>query len=85
MMALFKLIQDNGPPKNEEKFKNFGNNIYELKTRMGSRILCFFGNSRNSLVLTHGFHKCKSKQLQVEKRRAIFWKKEYEKSSSKKV
>jgi len=73
IFALFKLILDNGPPKNERKFRSLGEKIFELKTRRGVRILCFFGESNfpNSLILTHGFRKPKRNQLRNEKKRAL--------------
>ena len=78
MLALINRILEHGPPVNEEKFRSLGNNIYELKTRSGARILCFWGKTPNSLVLTHGFNKCKPKRLEAEKRRALEWFNEYQ-------
>lgn len=69
VINLFRLILENGPPRNEEKFKYLGDNIYELKTRSGVRILSFFGGQK-SLVLTNGFYKGKRKQVQREKEKA---------------
>jgi phage-related protein len=78
MMALINYIKDHGPPRNEEKFRSLDDGIYELKTRGGSRILCFWGHPRNSLVLTHGFPKCKKKRLRAEKEKALVWYREYQ-------
>jgi phage-related protein len=80
MMALINHIKEHGPPHNELKFRSLGDEIYELKTRGGSRILCFWGRPQNSLVLTHGFPKCKRQRLRTEKRRALLWYKQYQTS-----
>jgi phage-related protein len=81
MTALLQTILDHGPPRNEEKFRNLGDGIYELKAREGARVLCFWAkHPRRSLILTHGFPKCKPKQLKVEKEKALAWYKEYQKS-----
>ena len=76
--ALIKMTGDNGPPNNEEKFKHLGEKIFELKTRTGVRILCFFGDGR-SLILTHGFKKLSNKKLQPEISKAVQWEKSYQK------
>jgi phage-related protein len=75
IIALFDFVLEKGPPKNEERFRSIGDKIYELKTRSGARILCFFGRiiSQNSLILTHGFNKPKPKQLNREKKKAVKW------------
>ena len=59
LFALFQLILENGPPNDKRKFNPIGDKIYELKTRSGVRILCFYGGSllQKSLILTHGFFK----------------------------
>ena len=76
MVHLLKYTSDNGPPKNEEKFRNLGDGIYEFKTRTGYRILCFWGKV-NSIILTHGCFKCKQRKLQAEKQKALSWRREY--------
>ena len=78
MMALIKLIIYHGLPHNVEKFRSLDDGIYELKTRGGSRILCFMGRPQYSLVLTHGFPKCKPQRLKREKQKALAWYKEYQ-------
>jgi phage-related protein len=79
LFSLFDRILGHGPPKNERKFKNIGNQIYELKTRSGVRILCFYGGAflPKSLILTHGFSKPGKKVLRREKEKAINWRKDY--------
>ena len=79
ILALFQLVLMKGPPKNKLKFKNLGNQIYELKTPRGVRILCFFADSRHprSLILTHGFFKPPKKKLQREINKALNSRKEY--------
>jgi phage-related protein len=77
--ALINFISENGPPTNKEKFNPIGDNIYELKTGGGIRILSFFGGSSlaKSLILTHGFPKPKKRRLKQEKKKAVGWRKEY--------
>ncbi len=79
VFALFNFILEHGLPKDQRKFKNIGDKIYQLKTRTGVRILCFFGGSflRNTLILTHGFDKSGDKQLRREKEKAIAWLEDY--------
>jgi hypothetical protein len=79
ILALFQLVFTKGPPKNELKFRNLGNQIYELKTPRGVRMLCFFGDSHHpsSLILTHGFFKPPKKKLQREINKALNFRKEY--------
>jgi phage-related protein len=78
-IALFKLILDSGLPYNIQKFRNIGEQIYELKTRGGVRIVGFFGgpNMPRTLILTHGFYKKHSKVSVREKKKAILWREEY--------
>ena len=79
VIALFQLILNSGVPFNKRKFRNIGDQIYELKTRSGVRILGFFGGADlpRSLILTHGFYKQHSKILVREKKKAILWHREY--------
>ncbi|MCD6577271.1 MAG: type II toxin-antitoxin system RelE/ParE family toxin [Anaerolineaceae bacterium] len=77
---VFKLIEqmaDRLVLFDEQKFRAIGDNIFELKTRGGIRILCFWGGSK-TLILTHGFSKPTKKVLQIEKAKAIKWLKEYQ-------
>ncbi len=79
ILALFQLVFTKGPPKNKLKFKNLGNQIYELKTPRGVRLLCFFADSRHprSLILTHGLFKPPKKTLKREINKALNFRKEY--------
>ncbi len=79
LFALFNLILEHGPPRDERKFKHIGDKIYQLKTRTGVRVLCFFGGSflPKSLILTHGFNKPGKKILRREKEKTINWRKGY--------
>jgi phage-related protein len=79
LAVLFSEIQRNGLPKNKEKFRSLGDDVFELKTRNGARIACFLGGSQlpKSLVLTHGFLKGTAKILQREKQRAVQWHREF--------
>jgi phage-related protein len=77
--ALLKHFCLSGPPTNEEKFRYLGDDIWELKTSSGIRILSFFltPSWRQRLVLTHGFRKPHQKVLQREKEKAMEWREEY--------
>jgi phage-related protein len=79
ILALFQRVFIKGPPKNELKFKNLGNHIYELKTSGGVRILCFFADPRHprSLILSHGFFKPPKRKLQREINKTLNFRKEY--------
>jgi len=79
ILFLLNSIIGSGIPHSEYKFKPLGDGIFELKSRGGTRVLCFFGGSSlpRSLVLTHGFSKPQRKVLLREKKRAIGWFKEY--------
>ena len=60
---------------NQQHFRSLGDEIFELKTRKGIRILCFWHGERK-LVLTHGFFKTRPKVLKQEKEKAMQWLKE---------
>ncbi len=79
VFALLKFILEQGIPMNKEKFRHIGDQIYELKTRGGIRILCFFGSPvlPDALILTHGFRKPKPKRLIREKDKTLQWRKQY--------
>ncbi len=79
LFALFQLVIENGPPNDKRKFNPIGDKIYELKTRSGVRILCFYGGSllQKSLILTHGFDKPHQKILIREKEKAVNWHKDF--------
>jgi len=83
VLTLFELIATTGPPHNEEKFRDIGEKIFELKTRRGVRILGFFAGPTlpKSLILTHGFYKPHNKILVRERDKAVKWRKEYFDSS----
>lgn len=77
--SLLNRVLCKGPPKDKKKFRNLGDDIYELKTRNGARVLCFFGGILlgRSLVLTHGTDKSACKILRREKSKAINFRKDY--------
>lgn len=83
LIALFHRVANNGPPHNEEKFKKLRDDIFELKTYRGVRILAFFGSS-NSLVLTHGFYKPKQRRLERQIDKAVKVRQEFFTTSDKK-
>jgi phage-related protein len=79
VFALFNFILEKGPPHNIQKFRNIGNEIYELKTWRGVRLLSFFGGSSlpRSLILAHGFFKPGNKELARAKKKAVKLRKEF--------
>jgi len=79
IINLFQNVATTGLPKSIEKFRPVDDKIYELKTRSGVRILCFFSGRilRKSLVLTHGFMKPGEKVLKREIKKAQTWFTEY--------
>ena len=57
LWALIEYIAENGPPRNEHKFKKVSDLIYEIKGD-GIRLFCFYQKkSRRILILTHGWRK----------------------------
>jgi phage-related protein len=76
IIALFQRILTHGLLHDEKKFRDLEDGIYELKTRSGIRVLCFFGGKLllRSLVLTHGFPKSKKNVLgrEITKARALY-------------
>lgn len=83
LAALLNRILSKGLPKDIKRFRNLGDDIYELKTRNGARILCFFGGAllERSLVLTHGIDKSAGKILRREKLKAISFRKDFFKNA----
>lgn len=67
-LVLFDYIYSKGPPSNIRKFRHLEDQIYELKTYSGGRILCFSPEDTipKSLILTHGFPKPSKKILKRE-------------------
>ena len=75
MMSLLDWTANHGPPKNREKFRNLGDEIYEFKTTR-IRLLCFFQPGR-LIVCTHGVAKPKKRELTKEKKVAVSIRGEY--------
>lgn len=74
IFTLFEHIRTSGPPHNKRKFRHLENDIYELKTNSGVRILCFFHNTptrKRVIILTHGFFKPKERVLKREIAKAV--------------
>ena len=76
VVSLLQQRADRLDIHNQQHFRSLGNEIFELKTRGGIRILCFWDGERK-LVLTHGFLKPHQKVLNQEKKKAIRWLKEF--------
>lgn len=84
LSALLEQTAENGPPRNETKFKHLTatDGLYEFKTGGGLRLFCFFDEG-NLIVCTHGFLKKKAKTPQSELTRAEAIKKEYDLAKKK--
>lgn len=80
VVNLIKQRADRAQIHNQQHFRSLGNDIFELKTRNGIRILCFWAGS-HKLVLTHGFFKPHKKVLKQEKEKVLRWLKEYQEKS----
>lgn len=76
IVNLIKQRADRSQIHNQQHFRSLGDDIFELKTRSGIRILCFWAGKRK-LILTHGFFKPHPKILKQEKEKALKWLKEY--------
>lgn len=55
-LRIVQYCADHGPPKNKEKCRSLGNDIWELKGKNGIRVLWFWDEGR-IIVCTHGFVK----------------------------
>lgn len=75
---IVKLLQktaNDGPPKNEEKFKHLQDKLYEFKSGK-VRLICFFDKNK-VIITTHGFFKNSQKtpRSEIEKAEKLY--KEY--------
>lgn len=68
LQALFDMMASQGKIANREKFKQLEGRIYEFKAHQ-LRMPCFF-DSKNRIVVTHGFRKKSSNTPPGEIRRA---------------
>lgn len=55
LQTLFEMMASQGRIVNREKFKKIGGDLYEFKAGQ-LRMPCFF-DSKNRIVVTHGFRK----------------------------
>ena len=46
LLRLFDFVAECGPPHNITRFRRLTADVYELKTRGGTRVLCFFDEGR---------------------------------------
>ena len=76
--ALLKESAKNGPPHNDQKFKDLPgtDDIYEFKTSGGLRLLCFWDEGK-LIVATHGYLKGGQKAPKNEIQRAERMKRDY--------
>jgi len=70
VMAQLRTTAMTGPPKNEKRSRSLGDDIFELKTRGGIRILYFYDEGR-LVICTEAVRKRKSTQLRGIKTRAV--------------
>jgi len=75
VIALVNHIAERGT-HNILKMRPLREGIYELKTRSGIRIFCFFFENR-MLLLTHGQRKPKPNALKIEIDKALALKKQF--------
>lgn len=76
VVNLLKQRADRLHIYDQQHFRSLGDEILELKTRNGIRILCFW-SGKGKLILTHGFFKSHPKILKQEKEKALKWLKEF--------
>jgi phage-related protein len=76
VINLLKQRADRSHIYNQQHFRTLGDEILELKTRNGIRILCFWAGA-GKLVITHGFFKSHPKMLKQEKEKSLRWLKEF--------
>lgn len=69
MLVLLRFAAKQGPPRNEEKSKSLGDDIFEFKTT-DLRVLYFYDSNR-LIICSHGFVKKTRKCPPSEKTAAI--------------
>lgn len=65
-VALIKRLAETGQIRDKKKFRNIGNDVWELKTPTAKRVYCFWANRKDfkgAVIITHGSEKeaCRSK------------------------
>jgi len=67
LAALLTESCENGPPHDENKFKNLKgtDGLYEFKTPQGLRLICFWDDA-GLIICTHGYVKYKQKAPKAE-------------------
>jgi hypothetical protein len=75
-LSLLKWMGDTGQIRNEEKFRNEGDQIYAFKPKP-HRFLCFFFQG-GKIIITSAFEKKKDKLPPPEKEKALKCKASYE-------
>ena len=81
LLSLLKLMGDLGEIRNEQKFRNEGDQIYAFKPKP-HRFLCFFCKDKK-IIITNAFEKRMDKLPDAEKNRALKYKQSYEKRTKK--
>ena len=68
LLALLKYAAEHGPPRNEQKFKKLGGDLFEFKS-FQDRVFCAF-RGKSVLILIHGIKKKKDKHDKKDMQRA---------------
>jgi len=76
LMHLFKRMGDAGEIKDRTKFMFEGDKIYAFKPQP-HRFLCFFFTA-GKIIITNAFRKNQQKLPELEKKRALKYKNDYE-------
>lgn len=62
LMRSFDLVAESGPPHDTSRFRRLARDVYELKTRGGTRVLCFVDEGR-VVVCSEAMAKPKQRRL----------------------
>jgi hypothetical protein len=76
VMALLRTTAMTGPPKSEKRSRSLGDDIFELKTRGGIRVLYFYDEGR-LVICTEAVRKPKERELRGVKTRAVDARRQY--------
>ncbi len=68
LLALLDRVSKHGPPKNQEKSRDVGGDIFEFKSK--SLRLCWFYDADRMIICIHGFGKPTKKVQDREIKRA---------------
>ena len=69
LIALLDRAAKHGPPRNKEKSRDVGNDVFEFKAK--SLRVCYFFDKGRMIICTHGFGKPARKVQNREIKRAV--------------